>query len=252
MRNDKIKSIESLYEYIKYIKESESSKFTLFRGQSQDKLLLPKIGRLKLKSNLLATEEKMFKEFKLFSLPYLQIEPKDDWDWLAIAQHHGLATRLLDWTENPLVALWFTVKNPPVKISNDKYANGVIWRFNTEEKHFLSPNEINPFKVKGTRIFQPKHLSSRITAQSGWFSVHKYMENEKKFVTMETNKTYKACLEKVIIPCEKFYELRKDLDRYGINHSSVFPGIDGICSLVEWRNSYLDDEIKNEIAMTTK
>jgi type I restriction enzyme M protein len=47
----------------------------------------------------------MLEKFKREAIPYLTIKPNDDWDWLALAQHHGLPTRLLDWTQNPLVAV---------------------------------------------------------------------------------------------------------------------------------------------------
>src|SRR5260370_1312131 len=50
-------------------------------------------------------EERLLAEFQRGARPHVMIQPADQWEWLAIAQHHGLATRLLDWTSNPLAAL---------------------------------------------------------------------------------------------------------------------------------------------------
>src|SRR5438067_2937656 len=85
----------------------------IFRGVRDSAFaLVPKVGRpeLRLRGDLLETEVELLRLFKQRALPYLKTIPRDDWEWLAIAQHHGLATRLLDWTRNPLVAAYFAVE----------------------------------------------------------------------------------------------------------------------------------------------
>jgi hypothetical protein len=103
----------------------EDNFLILFRGQEEDWDLLPKIGRYEYSSNILEKEEQIFEEFKRLSYPYLNSNlNSNDWDLLALAQHYRLPTRLLDWTENPLAALWFAF-NKEKQNNSDR----VVWCF---------------------------------------------------------------------------------------------------------------------------
>jgi hypothetical protein len=172
-----VTEIDSLNRYLEYINDTTYEGLLLFRGQCQDRPLLPKIGRSNLRGEFLKIEQEMFAEFKRRCLPYTNGRIETDWDWLALAQHHGLATRLLDWTENPLAALWFSVSNPPVKNEMTKdFTDGVVWIFKAKESDIVTRDELteeSPFTLSRTRIFRPNHITNRITAQSGWFTIHK-------------------------------------------------------------------------------
>src|SRR5581483_2951247 len=95
--------------------ESLSGGTWLFRGHRVSKWLLqcaldrPETRRHRGKLTRSEYEQAIFNEFKRRAVAYLRAEPQNDWEWLALAQHHGLPTRLLDWTTNPLIALYFAV-----------------------------------------------------------------------------------------------------------------------------------------------
>ncbi len=235
-------NIDTISEYVNLIDNECVDEGILFRGQPQDKPLVPRIARVKFNTDLSLekAEQRIFEEFKRKSLPFLEFTsiPKSDWDWLALMQHYGLATRLLDWTYNPLAALWFAVKAP----SKNK-GRGVVWIFTPESKDIAVPSEsASPFTVVRTKVFVPNHITRRIVAQSGCFTVHKYLAKEKRFIPLEKNIQYKSKLIKCTIPALCFSDLRYELDRFGINSASMFPELGGLGEYIQWSHTLLDDE----------
>src|SRR5262249_51870066 len=147
----------------------------LFRGQQDlNWRLIPQIGRketrLKSKgqSEIGKVEARIFESFKRLSLPFLQTMPESELDWLAIAQHHGLPTRLLDWTSNAMAGLWFVVRKAP-----EDRKPGVVWVLKPENEDFISGQlRKKPFEAPSTRVFRPQHINRRLVAQAGYFTLH--------------------------------------------------------------------------------
>ena len=233
------KRITSVTEYIRHLEEHCDADDLLFRGQREDLPLIPRIARLKLSGDLLSAEQAMLRDFKFQALPLLTLQPQSDWDWLAVAQHHGMATRLLDWTANPIAALWFAVEHPATN------GPGVVWIFDTEDTDYATPDGgEDPFAGDWTRVFRPRHITRRIIAQSGWFTVHKWVGVPKGgFIPLERNWKYKPRLAKLHIPPEAFARIRRELDRWGFNAATLYSDLDGLCRHVEWQRSLLADEI---------
>ena len=71
--------------------------------------LIPGLGR---QDTTPTAESTLIKRFKQNAVPHLQSKPSTEWEWLFLMRHHGLRTRLLDWTESPLVGLFFAVDDP--------------------------------------------------------------------------------------------------------------------------------------------
>lgn len=250
MNTKEQKTIASTTEYVDFIdklkldnEKSGNNVELLFRGQSTDEPLLPKIARLVLRINtnsIAKTEELILEEFRRGILPLAEFQPEDNWDLLSLAQHHGLPTRLLDWTYNALAALWFTVNKTPKKNKEGELLDGVVWILSGDVKDFRT-DKIDPLKNKVTKIFRPRVISRRISAQGGVFTVHMINDNGRMY-RFETNRSFQKKLIKLIVPADKFSVIRKQLNILGINNFTLFPDLDGFSSHLKWRFSKYPDE----------
>ncbi len=242
------KTIQSVQDYVNFIdtekrnyEKVENKVDFLFRGQQRDLPLLPKLGRIKLRGEIKEIEKLMLKEFERTSVAFTEYHPKNKWDQIALAQHHGLPTRLLDWTYSALVALWFAVENPPF-IKNGENENGVVWILIPDQEDFdLDTQKFEPDSNPLTKVFRPNIVSERISSQAGVFTIHKIVKGN-KFIKLENHIRFRTKLIKIIIPGELFAYIRNQLHILGINHSTSFPDLDGLCKHLAWRYSFYEDE----------
>lgn len=226
------KTINTFFEFLELVDKSKTTTadLLLFRGQSEKMHLIPSIARRDPQIDTTELEKKMLEELKRRAKTHIITMEFDEWDWLIYAQHFGMKTRLLDWTSNPLTALWFACSN-----ESKKNINSVVYILKNAEAFLLDKSkEISPFLRTKTKVLKPTLNNERIIAQAGWFTAHKYSGSAKCFVDLRTNKEIKDSIIEVTIPKNIKPAILESLNVFGINSQTLFPGISGICNHMNW------------------
>ncbi len=199
---------------------------------------LPEIGGLydparMSPDNLYEKERETLQRFRRDSYPFVQRE-LTDWEAITVGQHHGLPTRLLDWTSNPLVALFFAAEK-----ESDK--DGAVFAFrrrNNSQYHVSmfsgqnpkKPNPPNPLRVPGIKMVFPMLIANRLIAQSGGFTIQDPLKCIMERATEDFAKTHLDVLElyKWKLCKSAKPKILAELHRVSINRRSLFPGLDGV------------------------
>lgn len=234
--------IESFEDFVKIV-TAYDGKYTIYRGVKHKEFdLKPRVGREVIPSdgNTLLEEKRILQWFKSRAIPYLNLNTMD-WDqreWIALAQHHGLPTRLLDWTRNPLVAAYFAVEKGHLPDDLNKYSgDSAIYVLKKNIKRMLSEdyfemNEQNNediFACVEVTMLEPSYIDARITAQVGVFTVHPAPKVPYPFTAGD--------IDKLVIPKEDRREWKKTLDLFGINRASLFPDLDNLAEHIKWSST---------------
>lgn len=204
----------------------------MFRGQGDSSWpLLPTIARISPGQegyeNWVVLQNALLEKFKKRSLLYLKDKPENSLEWLIIAQQHGLPTCLLDWTTNPLKALFFAVENP----SND--VDGSVWAFEPTSffEDLTKLRELKGEYLGSLTSYFPPHIDSRVIAQESCFTFFPLEETLEPIPPLDDIEHYKDDVEtivKFVIPKSEKQPSRHELQKLGISHMSLFPELDSI------------------------
>jgi hypothetical protein len=219
----------------------------VFRGHGNKAWTLrPKIGREDLGPWDIKSETGLFDEFRRRARQFDSGVEFSDWDWLALAQHYGLPTRLLDWTENPLVAAYFA-------LGGDQAAEVIAVRVPARVWLDVAPKPIgegltvgSPFETNSTdgstvSFLRPLIRASRMVSQRGVFSIHSKPNEEWKGFGYGFGAFGRGTfggaepLPRFVVPASFKSHFRLRLARLGIDASSIMTDLSGLCEALEWR-----------------
>lgn len=227
--------IHSVADYISAVDLDDE--ITMFCGQANsDWPLLPSLGRLAEVvagyENWTVFEEDLLERFQRFSRPFLGKLPSNKFEWLILAQHHGLPTRLLDWTTNPLKGLFFAVENPAFP------SDGVVWLLEPNGWWYSQGLEKTEQMIDVVGIlaaYFPDHINERVIAQESCFTVFPLTPDKGPLISLDAVGAYAKHVKKIkriVVPSESKQQIRIELKKLGINHLSIFPGLDGLSTSI--------------------
>lgn len=232
-----ISSVAELCSVVDEQFQDDKNTTVIYRGHADiDYKLRPKAGRFAPPPNSKRStlnESLMLELFRRHSVGLTATDPENDWEFLAIAQHHGLATRLLDWTRSPLVAAYFAVAHPNQSYqrtnrNSDSFSlkkpNSVIYAWRCPKMDLSRTPPARPLNIVEIVRYIPRHVTPRIKAQSGLFSAHPRPKVE----------LTSPSLTQLVIPFEKRGSIKKSLYRLGVHEATMFPDLDGAARHIEW------------------
>ena len=239
-----INSIADLLERLEQI--NHRAKVVWFRGHSRGNWHLePSLSRM----GKLAAELQVTKRFKQNAFQFLDHVPTEEWEWTFLMQHYGVPTRLLDWTENPLIALYFATREDGFK-KGERRPPAAVWILYPRKLNEMSgiamrsPDDIpafgddselgdylpsrvsqgnvskNPIAIIATRQF------GRVVAQQGVFTI---MHRESvRIEELRDSEGHSRHIVKLVIPRKSVPRIRKELDLLRINKLFVFPQLENV------------------------
>ena len=216
---------------------------------------LDKLGGVQLPHGKADLEEHILRNFIRYSRPYFSQPPVNEWEVLITAQHHGLPTRLLDWTYSPLVAAHFAT------LGGEHRSDRVVWRLDWKTVHrFFGLPELalliqdlegilggdrpltpwNSFQRVASRprfacMLEPPSLNAR----GSWPSLRPSPSaptSANRSIAFSSSHGLGSALTKFIIPAKETARFRDQLDLVSVDERRLFPDLDGVAA--EMRRYY--------------
>jgi hypothetical protein len=197
-------------------------------------------------------EEHVLRNFIRYARPHLGNAPVNEWEQLVSAQHHGVPTRLLDWTYSPLVAAFFATRPDRSAKQHDR----AIWRLDWKQVHrrfklpslalpisdldalfgndshfrpwtlFCRPESEQPFAA----VIEPPSLNARIVAQAAVFTLCSV--KHQSFDEFLVQHGLHSAMTKYVIDAGDVSLIRDQLDLVGVDERRLFPDLDGVAAAI--------------------
>ncbi|WP_082195337.1 FRG domain-containing protein [Citrobacter sp. MGH 55] len=129
-------------------------------------------------------EQSLLRRFKEGARPYLSIAPKDDIEWLILARHHGLPTRVMDWSKNPLVALHFAIDGDHAE--SPAVWQAMLWRAALVGQTYSLVQLNHEFARSDKHAFAYYQgpVTNRAVAQQGVLTIHQLPDQDLPFTSV--------------------------------------------------------------------
>lgn len=233
---------ESLIEYLRAVFRIRGSlpdpglrrKELWFRGADREHDPIPSLFRYER-----AGDWEIRREFRRRGVQMLsEREPQDEWEWYILMRHHNAPTRLLDWTDSALIALYFALRSPlpeslppavwaldPVRL-NQVVCNSdsVVLSNEPQAADYLTESQQDELRPELPIAVDPIHVSRRLAAQRSRFTIHGTDRNG----LIRVAARHPGVLFRITIASESAAEIFEDLRTCGVSETTIFPDLEGL------------------------